>query len=158
MATRTPIDKRSPKSVWDDQYRSLAEQPITWTLVADRLSRAFAVLAAQTAHDNKSAPRTEPNLIAVTLMMGGFAIENLLKALVVSTDGPWDEKGRFDLHTHNLLELAQDTGLDLTDDERLLLEKIEAFVTWAGRYPIPDRKSTRLNSSHIQKSRMPSSA
>ena len=28
----------------------------------------------------------------------------------------------------------------------------------AGRYLWPDRKSTRLNSSHIQKSRMPSSA
>ena len=29
-------------------------------------------------------------------------------------------------------------------------------VTWAE--PVQDRKSTRLNSSHIQKSRMPSSA
>ena len=27
-----------------------------------------------------------------------------------------------------------------------------------GDWPLPDRKSTRLNSSHIQKSRMPSSA
>ena len=29
---------------------------------------------------------------------------------------------------------------------------------WAETAVIPDRKSTRLNSSHIQKSRMPSSA
>ena len=29
---------------------------------------------------------------------------------------------------------------------------------WGARMPDPDRKSTRLNSSHIQKSRMPSSA
>ena len=36
---------------------------------------------------------------------------------------------------------------------------VVAFVTsWAGTLRLLDRKSTRLNSSHIQKSRMPSSA
>ena len=39
-----------------------------------------------------------------------------------------------------------------TAQAQLTLPRIE--VTWYG----PDRKSTRLNSSHIQKSRMPSSA
>ena len=34
----------------------------------------------------------------------------------------------------------------------------EGDGTLAWRYPMRDRKSTRLNSSHIQKSRMPSSA
>ena len=36
----------------------------------------------------------------------------------------------------------------------------ETFAEAARRnaYPLTDRKSTRLNSSHIQKSRMPSSA
>ena len=33
-----------------------------------------------------------------------------------------------------------------------------ADIYYLGQYPILDRKSTRLNSSHIQKSRMPSSA
>ena len=40
-------------------------------------------------------------------------------------------------------------------------EKIEKYIVdivFATRYPEKDRKSTRLNSSHIQKSRMPSSA
>ena len=35
---------------------------------------------------------------------------------------------------------------------------ILAAMTIGGMFFIPDRKSTRLNSSHIQKSRMPSSA
>ncbi len=137
MTTRTPIDKRSPKSVWDDQYRSLAEQPIAWTLMADSLSRVFELLAAQTGRDEEATPRTEPNLRHVTLMIGGFAIENLLKGLLVSANGPWDQEGRFRLDTHNLMQLAQDTNLGLTDDERLVLERLEVFVKWAGRYPIP---------------------
>ena len=37
------------------------------------------------------------------------------------------------------------------------LSKVVMRRLWPGAYPI-DRKSTRLNSSHIQKSRMPSSA
>ena len=32
------------------------------------------------------------------------------------------------------------------------------YYTWSGAEGEQDRKSTRLNSSHIQKSRMPSSA
>ena len=35
---------------------------------------------------------------------------------------------------------------------------IAPYVRKFGSYTLPDRKSTRLNSSHIQKSRMPSSA
>ena len=36
--------------------------------------------------------------------------------------------------------------------------KVPLVIDYAMRYGKPDRKSTRLNSSHIQKSRMPSSA
>ena len=36
---------------------------------------------------------------------------------------------------------------------------VQTLYTYNGeRFDLPDRKSTRLNSSHIQKSRMPSSA
>ena len=36
---------------------------------------------------------------------------------------------------------------------------VEQYAVWVGLWPTErDRKSTRLNSSHIQKSRMPSSA
>ena len=44
------------------------------------------------------------------------------------------------------------------DEPEWLLEwRLKAFRFWRDRM-LPDRKSTRLNSSHIQKSRMPSSA
>ena len=47
-------------------------------------------------------------------------------------------------------------------DVRVSVEGPSEFAPWQaqgpGKPPVPDRKSTRLNSSHIQKSRMPSSA
>ena len=46
-------------------------------------------------------------------------------------------------------ERARAAGMKPAADERALLEGADFFL---------DRKSTRLNSSHIQKSRMPSSA
>ena len=55
--------------------------------------------------------------------------------------------------------------LDTTEDGRpfIIMECVEgrdlrALIQREGPLPVEDRKSTRLNSSHIQKSRMPSSA
>ena len=50
-----------------------------------------------------------------------------------------------------------------TNDPHKIVDQAKMFVAWADninvKVPIHgDRKSTRLNSSHIQKSRMPSSA
>ena len=58
-----------------------------------------------------------------------------------------------------LIGLAGRAGVGKSTVARLLCEQ-HAFVEVALAAPIKraDRKSTRLNSSHIQKSRMPSSA
>ena len=54
-----------------------------------------------------------------------------------------------DLLDHDEAGLSESawTRLHLKEDDRIVIA-----------HPAPDRKSTRLNSSHIQKSRMPSSA
>ena len=60
-----------------------------------------------------------------------------------------------DVPKHIVLALSENDLL--TDDN---YSKLNSFVTWCKETGIGtvDRKSTRLNSSHIQKSRMPSSA
>ena len=62
-------------------------------------------------------------------------------------------------------EVAEETGIDARGYllEAWDLQNVyEIYPLWRHRYPEgithKDRKSTRLNSSHIQKSRMPSSA
>ena len=44
------------------------------------------------------------------------------------------------------------------DGHTMILEAVEHVINASTYAKLPDRKSTRLNSSHIQKSRMPSSA
>ena len=55
----------------------------------------------------------------------------------------------------NMLDYIKEFG-HVSFEERAFSE-IDALVLTELEY-LPDRKSTRLNSSHIQKSRMPSSA
>ena len=57
-----------------------------------------------------------------------------------------------------LVEKFAVTWVNVVDPDNRTLEELEALF---GFHPLAleeDRKSTRLNSSHIQKSRMPSSA
>lgn len=141
LVPELPIDKRSPREFWDDQHRKLASDPLTWTLTADELLRAFELLAAQVTEDLKMRDELRhkyiPNVISTALMLSGFAIENMFKAIYVSQHPAFDRAGKFVVVTHDLISLADEVGLPLTIDERTLLECLEQFVTWAGRYPMP---------------------
>ena len=53
-------------------------------------------------------------------------------------------------------ELEATIAAGLADTERLLNSRIEGRYLFANE--TSDRKSTRLNSSHVKRSRMPSSA
>lgn len=141
MESELPIDKRSPREYWDDQHKTLASEPLTWTLSADELFRSFELLATQAVADQEARSYLEnkyvPNVRPVALMLAGFSVENMLKALYVSQNPAFSSSGRFDVATHNLRQLADNIALPLTKNERILLERLEHFLTWAGRYPVP---------------------
>jgi hypothetical protein len=132
----TPPDPRSPKDVWDEQHRLLAETPFAWVLKADALIAAFEVLIEADERASTSGDDS-PQLSSVTYMLAGFAIEVLLKALLIRTESPLSANGRFQLNSHHLAELAQAASFPLMEGESDLLERLEQFLTWAGRYPIP---------------------
>lgn len=141
MATRLPIDKRSPRDFWDDQHKKLASEQIVWVLTADQLLRAFQMLARQAEADaiqNREQEIYVPSVSGTAMMVGALAIENLLKAVrIPQVPKLFDSRGAFVLDTHDILKLAEDAAISLTSEERALLERLEQFVTWAGRYPIP---------------------
>jgi len=92
---------------------------------------------------------------SIFIMLYGFAIENLCKAHVV-TKLSRDERlclkrGKLPerLKTHGLKGLVtKEIGLAVDDYEKELLEKLEAAVKWAGRYPVStgpmDKKKQQL--------------
>ena len=142
MVTRLPIEKRSPRDFWDDQHKALASNQITWILSADELLRAFEILARQAEEDvrklNEDKAFCPPRVYGTALMLAALAIENLLKAVLLPLVNPlFDKRGAFVLDTHDILKLAEDANISLTQDERILLERLEQFLTWAGRYPVP---------------------
>ncbi len=90
------------------------------------------VASAQTAVD---AP---PGLDGVITMLNGLAVENMVKALWVQTNDPVKDKGGFvDRLSHNTIELLGDVNFQLSAEERDLLRRLETYVVWAGRYPMP---------------------
>ena len=71
-------------------------------------------------------------------------------ALVACGNSQEPKAGEEDLRAKSLLQ-----GIWIEDETELPLMRIEGDTIY---YTDPDRKSTRLNSSHASKSRMPSSA
>lgn len=142
MAKKLPIDKRSPKEFWDEQHKLSGSMPVVWVLTAEQLLRTFQILADQARQDVHDAFGGDASvrlpIASTAMMLGGFAIENLLKAIKVSQGSQvFDGRGFFTVKTHNVLELAVEAGIELDAAEEALLERLEQFVIWAGRYPIP---------------------
>ena len=67
-----------------------------------------------------------------------------------------EQQALYDRHPQNIIRL--ELGLDQPDDSATNNRYTRAGATLHEWLRSGDRKSTRLNSSHIQKSRMPSSA
>jgi len=84
-------------------------------------------------------------------MLAGFAIENLAKGLIIEgrSFSP-TERDRLvkELTSHDLLRLLDDAGVALTEDETYLVERLETFLVWAGRYPIPLTVEDSLPRTH----------
>ena len=78
----------------------------------------------------------------VSLMLGGFGLENLMKALIVHSD-PSIIQGNVglpkSLKEHRLERLARRCALEIDAETERGLRAVSQFVIWAGRYPIPTR-------------------
>lgn len=139
MANRMSIDKRSGKDFLDTQHERAVSNYLPWMLTAEQLLRAYRILANQAELDIKELfdrDVFEHSVSGQSIMLGALAIENLLKAIRIKQIGcARDERGAFTLKTHDLIELAEDAGLVLSADEERLLERLEQYQLWAGRYP-----------------------
>lgn len=134
-----------------DQFSSSLRDWREWQSEAHSLRRAALILRqeAQRDWDNRKRNRVAiaegtfdfpPALEGAMTMLNGLAIENLVKALWVETNEPVDEKGRLikNLQKHKIICLLKDVNFTLSHEEEELLLRLESYVTWAGRYPMPE--------------------
>jgi hypothetical protein len=74
------------------------------------------------------------------ILLAGLALENILKGLIIAEDANLISSGKLDasLKRHNLLDLANRIdALELTDDEKQILQICQDAIPYWGRYPIP---------------------
>lgn len=79
-----------------------------------------------------------------SLLLLAVAVENALKAPKVAAGGVTMKNGRIDKKVlgggatgHDLLALAKEINLQLSEQERALLERLTAVANWAGKYQTP---------------------
>ena len=110
-----------------------------------------AIVAGCTARDWRSASQ-EPVGLAPD---PAATLEAVVQVYGARTLG-W--KGAFGVHTWIAVKPARARAYTVYEVIGWRLRWSDSVVVTRERSPDADRKSTRLNSSHIQKSRMPSSA
>lgn len=125
---------------------------------ADSLKRAADLLYAVWFDDLQTmlsrsldvdAPPPPSSVASVAMLLGAFALENVLKGLLVCRDPslvqavPTDPDRLISgvLQSHNLRELSERARVQLSAQEESLLARLTEFLLWAGRYPGPLRAS-----------------
>jgi hypothetical protein len=116
----------------------------TWQEKAHSLRRAAIIIRNEALRDwdnrkiHGSKTVEPPALEGVITFLNGSTIENLVKALWVQKNDPVNKKGELDEKLqHKLKVLLMDVEFELLDGEIELLLRIENYVKWAGRYPMP---------------------
>lgn len=138
------------------EYELLGRDPHAWVRRAHTLLQAEELVLVPlsntfpggTTRDHPTR-RRDQFLMEPYLLLSGYAIELLLKAVLlvrrpeIVVDGTllskaWTGKGT----GHALQRLADEADLDRSPDEDDLLVRLEAFITWSGRYPVPTKSSS----------------
>jgi hypothetical protein len=115
------------------------DDPQAWRWTAETLFYGGQTLWEVGARYWKAPARrdhpAEPGQALTALLLFGYAFENALKGLhaqAIAAAG----KGGIPL-IHDLPKLAVGLGLTLAQDEEDLLRRLQEFVMWTGRYPVP---------------------
>ena len=137
---RRPIAKSTPKSFANTKHRLGRSEAEAWLRKATELLKAADLLWAQFLDDlqafSEDRKLDEPSIENQALMLYGFAIENLLKAGLIARGSVNTSPKNFSLTSHNLIELSDQFGLSLSDDELVRLQKLEEFIIWKSRHII----------------------
>jgi hypothetical protein len=133
------VEPRPDPQFWRDQHRRLGTKPfgpVVWRDAARELERATVILWNQWKRDvsklthGASGSSLRVCLTRPTALLAGLTIEGFLKAAIV-------DRGQPAPRTHKLTRLAREAQVGLSKNETDLLVRLEAFVQWAGRYPVP---------------------
>jgi hypothetical protein len=139
---------------WQRWFASKVLNPDEWLDTAENLTAVLKLLSPQIdsafagiakAVTAGAGERIEGSDVfrihGVYLMLSAYAIENCVKGALVRKRKWCAEdvsKGLpQELKSHTLGALVEPLELSLNEEEDELLERLAAYSTWAGRYPVP---------------------
>lgn len=129
--------------------------PTEWLDSAEELMRAANILAEKSKdmrsvsslglkdEDGDYGLIDTPGLSNSYFLLAGFAIENLIKGIIVYNDPTVITKGKLDkkIDSHNIINLAQKIDeFSFTEKQKEVCKKIEEAIPYWGRYPIPTKQ------------------
>ncbi len=110
----------------DDDWFAMLNEPLFWLGKVESLRGAAELLLKHIEFRDQG------------LMLAGYSVEVVLKALAIHADRRLVESGEVKLG-HDLPSLADKANVNPTTSERKLLALLTHFVVYAGRYPTARR-------------------
>jgi hypothetical protein len=145
------------RSESDEQYRMLGQESLHWLEKAQGLRYCAEVLKNHLVENWNTPPATRRvetlGLVNSALLLLGFGFENLIKGVKVAKDPTLVDLDGLNIKTWKKVESGHGISsfakalITLDSHEEELLDRLQEFVVWAGRYPIP-LKSERYHASH----------
>jgi hypothetical protein len=128
-----------------------SSEPENWLKMAIALQHAASNLDWTRRRD-----LSDWHYLPIYRMLMAFSIENLLKGILIveghkAIEG---EKLSKRLSNHGLRHYADDvSGVTITQSEKCLLDELQHYLTWAGRYPMPTKPSFAIQIRHSKAQR-----
>ena len=139
---RQPSKSPAWGSISWSTFLSRAHSVSDWRSDAMSLFKTAHFLLPHIEKELEPAVKFKPKPIKtrmVYLMLVGMAFENLGKALLIQMKSPIAKNGTFMHKSHKLIDIFNDANIKVSKEENFLLERLEQYIIWAGRYPIPKK-------------------
>lgn len=104
------------------------------TLTGDRESKVKRKI-----DDEELEEMNDMELISIYYLLAGYALENMLKAIVLTIDSEIATNYPKKIKTHDLGKLSQWGKLDLNPNEMEILDRLKDHIIWMAKYPIPTK-------------------
>jgi hypothetical protein len=139
MATDGLIGMNSKQDA-EEPFELIRKDTQSWLAQAKQLRLSANVTLPEwekTRRHPQSMPGIREKMLAYSesfMLLTGFAFENLLKGILYGLDS--NNKVASSKEGHGIVQMAK-AATTLTPDELSLLERLETYLVWAGRYQLP---------------------
>ena len=135
--------KKANMSNLADTYRNVESDPIRWLDTARGFMMCVRLIWNKLAplfDDGFPPQKRHAEMFAYCqsfLLLTGFAFENLYRGMLTACGSNW-QKALYAKGGHALFKHLSSVAT-LADDEQYLVKRLETYLQWAGRYPVPKR-------------------